>query len=205
MEKNKNSSTIVIFAKVPGTGTAKSRIAATHGSEKAAEIYDQLLAVTAEIVNGLPYHVAFTDNNNCNVLGSIFTDALSFFPQHGNTLGDRLYNAFMHLYNEGYQYICAIGTDCPALTKIDLENSLAILENGSDTVIGPAKDGGYYLVGCNKKGTEIFSAKNWSSPDLLEETMEIINSKSLTTQLLKPLSDIDYMEDYLSWKKSLDK
>lgn len=205
MEKNNLSSTIVIFAKVPGMGTAKSRIAATHGPEKAAEIYDELLAVTAENVKGLPYHVAFTDNDNYDTLKNIFSGAISFFSQNGTTLGVRLHNAFIHLFNKGYVYICAIGTDCPALTNADLKNSLAILEKGSDTVIGPAKDGGYYLVGCNKRGTEIFSAKKWSSPDLLEETMDIIKSKSLTTHLLNSLTDIDYMEDYLSWKESPDK
>ena len=205
MENNNPLSTIVIFAKVPGMGTAKSRIAATHGPEKAAEIYDELLAITADTVKGLPYHVAFTDGDNCGPLKNIFSDAVSFFSQDGTSLGERLTNAFMHLFNKGYEHVIAIGTDCPALTSAVIENSLSFLENGSDTIIGPAHDGGYYIVGCTKKGIEIFSVKKWSSPDLLKETMNIIKTKSLTTHLLNTLTDIDYMEDYLSWKKSAAK
>lgn len=195
----------MIFAKVPDAGTAKSRIAATYGPVKASGIYYELLYATAESVQGIPYHVAYTGSDNPGSLRLIFQQALSFFSQEGETLGDRLKNAFLSLFNEGYKHICAIGADCPYLSGKNISESYGLLEQGVDVVIGPAEDGGYYLIGCNRRGLPVFSARQWGSSALFKETMDIIVSNNLSHSILKPLNDIDYMEDYRVWKESLKK
>lgn len=201
MGKNNSTGTICIFAKIPGNGTAKTRIAKTEGAEKAAEIYQELLAITADIVAEFPYHVAYSDSTDYKPLKKTFKRSNSFFAQTGETLGDRLANSFTYLFNTGYSHICAIGTDCPTLSPHDITQAFFLLEHGFDTVIGPAHDGGYYLIACNRNSLDIFSATQWSSPSLLDETVEILESGSLRYRLLKPRFDIDHMEDYLQWKK----
>ncbi len=194
---------MVVFAKVPGIGIAKSRIAETQGKEKAAQVYEELLNRTAETVRDLPYHIAYTGDEDYGSLLDIFPQAQTFFMQNGETLGDRLYNAFNNLFETGHSHVCAIGTDCPTLSKRDLGMTFFLLKNDIDTVIGPAHDGGYYLIAGNKKSLAAFSATQWSTPELFDETVNILEAQSLMYHLLKPRSDIDYIEDYLQWKKSL--
>lgn len=197
MGKKLPDSAIVIFAKTPESGTAKTRIAAVKGNKTAEKVYLRLINKTSVVVNKLHYHVAYTGTTSPGSLHNIFSQSSSFFIQQGESLGDRLSLAFRHLYNQGYTYVCAIGTDCPAITPRLLQETFHILHTGIDTVIGPAHDGGYYLVACNKKSLPIFSVKKWSSSELLEETLNKAKSKNITYHLLKPLSDIDYWEDYV--------
>jgi rSAM/selenodomain-associated transferase 1 len=203
MEQSNKENTIIIFAKTPESGTAKSRIAETHGNKKALEIYLELLQISAKSMAGLPYHVTFTGSSHSLSLKTIYTDAASFFKQTGENLGDRLQNAFNYLFNKGYKNICAIGTDCPCLTRQEIEDTFNHLGEGKDTVIGPTYDGGYYIIGCTKNGMDVFSASKWSTSELFKETMEIIEKHSLSCHILKKLHDIDYMEDYLTWKENI--
>ncbi len=197
-----NSSAVLVFAKIPGLGIAKSRIAATVGPLKAAEIYKKLLLVTANQVQKMPYAVAYTGSDDPGVLRSIFASAVEFIPQEGRDLGQRLRNAFDHLYNQGIQFVVAVGCDCPIMTPDDLITAFGNLENGYDVVLGPSEDGGYYLTGCTKNALEIFSAVSWGSPDLLRETYGIIGRNGLRSKELRTLYDIDTMEDYRRWKQN---
>lgn len=201
MEQNNN--TIVLFAKTPESGTAKSRIAETEGDSRALEIYYELLEATARTVSGLPYHVAYTGSSNPQSLKAIFTEATSFFSQTGKGLGVKLRNAFEYLFVKGYKNICALGTDCPYLTTKEIEDSFKALNEGKNAVIGPTYDGGYYLIGCTPKGMKVFSATQWSKSGLFMETMNIIKEHSLSYYSLKKLHDIDYIEDYNKWKQEV--
>lgn len=202
MGNKSDKHTVVIFAKVSGNGTVKSGIAETHGKKKAAAIYDELLKITADTVSNFPYHIAYTDSEEYRPLEQVFTHAQSFFMQQGNTPGERLHNAFTHLFNQGYAIVCAIGVDCPTLSKSDITQVFFLLKSGFDAVIGPSHDGGYYCIAGNRKCLDIFSAKQWDTPGLCDETILILESHSLPYWLLKPRFGIHRMEDYQQWKKS---
>lgn len=203
MVKAYNKTAILVCAKVPGYGSAKSRIAAVAGEAYAEIIYNHLLYETAALVRPYPCHVAFTGSSQPEKLTAVFNSAISFFAQTGNSLGDRLRNAFTCLfYDLHYDYAVAIGVDCPYLRQRHLAVAIRRLKSGIDVVIGPATDGGYYLIGCNHDALSVFSATQWSMSGLLAETMSIVRFNNLSHYLLEKLSDIDFLEDYLIWKKS---
>ncbi|MBD3347527.1 MAG: DUF2064 domain-containing protein [Chitinivibrionales bacterium] len=195
------SSTLVVFAKTPGTGDAKTRIAETEGRETADRIYDELLTITGNVASNFHYHVAYTGDNSPDTLRPYFDRAASFFAQSGETLGDRLRNAYLHLIEQGYRYIITIGVDCPTLVPEDIREAFVYLEQDIATAFGPATDGGYYLVGANPESLDIFSAKNWSASNLLTETLTIVYSRGYSCHILQPRADIDTMEDYVRWKE----
>jgi rSAM/selenodomain-associated transferase 1 len=200
MGNNNFSPAVIVFAKVPGLGIAKSRIAANCGQAVAEKIYLELLGETARAVGRLSYHVAFTGQADPGRLRDLFTNAGSFFPQHGATLGDRLTNACRQLF-ETQTHLCVVGCDCPSLRTIDIEAAFAALEADADAVIGPAHDGGYYLAGCSPRSIAVFSATGWSTHKLFEETMEIIRQNGYRYRLLPRYADIDTIADYFTWKR----
>jgi rSAM/selenodomain-associated transferase 1 len=190
---------LIVFAKVPGS-SAKTRIAATEGPEMARRIYGKLLRKTAESLSSLPYHVAYANANDPGELGGIFDDAISFFQQGPGDLGERLLAACSRFFIKGYDRFCIIGSDCPGLAEQDIVDAATALENGADVVLGPAEDGGYYLVCIEVKGLAVFQAKQWGSAGLLEETLRIAKSNHLKTSLLAPKFDIDTIGDYKRWR-----
>lgn len=192
---------LIIFAKVPIPGFAKTRIAAVCGVKMADRIYRELLAATASSVSGLLYHVAFTGNASAGELRHIFPDAQSFFPQSSGTLGERMQNAFIHIYEQHAGAAIAIGCDCPSLTQKHFQMAIDHLQGDAEVVIAPALDGGYTLIGCRPHALAVFQAQGWGRPELLSETLEIITTNGFRLELLPELSDIDTLEDYIQWHK----
>ncbi len=197
-----NGAAVLVFAKIPGLGIAKSRIAATEGPLRAAEIYNELLHVTAGQVHTVPHAVAYTGSDAPGELKSIFPSAFAFIPQEGKDLGRRLRSAFEHLFDRGTRCVIAVGCDCPLMHPDDLISALRSLESGYDVVLGPSEDGGYYLTGCTRRALDIFSAVSWGSAMLLRETYDIIERNGFRSTELRTLYDIDTMEDYRRWKQS---
>ena len=195
---------VVVFAKVPGLGIAKSRIAATEGRERAEAIYRELLSVCADTVAAVPHYVAYTGADSPGELQTIFPHGAGFFAQGGQGLGPRLKHAFGYLAARGHRAICAIGADCPQLTKDDILNAFKEIENGTDIVLGPAEDGGYYLV-CTRPGCfSIFDSSRFQTEKLFEDTMAIAGTKGYSTAVLGMRNDIDTIRDYRQWKKIID-
>lgn len=193
--------TVVVFAKLPEAGTAKTRIAAGEGREGADAVYAELLAATAHSVASLPHYVAYADGEGPGELRRLFPKAAGFIPQEGGTLGARLRNVFLRLYAGGAERICAIGCDCPYLDAAGIREAFGHLAAGAQVVMGPAEDGGYYLVGCSREGLPVFSATLWGTRHLLDETLRIVEEHGLSCSLLATLSDIDTMKDYRRWKE----
>ena len=186
---------LIIFAKNPTLGKVKTRIAATMGDEKALAIYHILLSHTVSITSGL----------NCDkaVYYSDFVDTEDkwdnkLYQKHiqtGSDLGDRMSNAFQEGFEKGYQRICIIGSDCMEINeKIikDAFNSLSV----HDAVIGPAHDGGYYLLGLTRMSQELFENKPWSTNLVLSETINDFNKQKLAYHSLPVLSDVDEEADW---------
>jgi len=185
---------LIIFVKNLEKGQVKTRLAADLGDEQAMNIYHKLLIYTREITKQLNadkmvYYSEAIDNNDLwdNML---FGKRL----QNGTDLGERMQNAFAEAFAEGKQRVIIIGSDCLELETYMIKEAFAVLEN-NDVVIGPAKDGGYYLLGMKKFFPTLFEDKEWSTPDLLMDTILDLKKMNGKYYLLKTLNDIDTAED----------
>lgn len=190
---------LLIFAKNLELGKVKTRIAASFGNKEAISIYKYLLEHTAKITESLQLKkIVFYSNylvqNDCwNKLH--FNKTL----QQGNNLGERMQVAFSVTFQNKYKQVVLIGTDCPYLTSEIIAQAFEML-NGNDVVIGPAKDGGYYLIGMNQIQSEIFKNIPWSTEIVLKETIKKCAQLQLKYALLPILSDIDDAEDWTAYQ-----
>jgi len=185
---------LIIFAKNPVLGKVKTRLASTIGDKKALEVYKELLDHTCSIASKVDvekkvYYSDFINNddlwNNAN-----FEQEL----QHGNDLGKRMSNAFKETFKSFNGKVVVIGTDCKELSTEIIDQAFSGLEY-ADIVIGPALDGGYYLIGMKSLEEKIFENIDWSTSAVLEQTIDKIDTKRLSFLLLKTLSDIDNEHD----------
>ena len=190
---------LVIFAKAPGIGKAKSRLAQECGAPRADEIYRELLSHTATLVDRRPYYLAYAGDGVPGDLISYFTHATDAVAQKGDTLGDRMAHALRWARAKGHSHACIIGCDCPSLDRTTLDDAFALSEN-YDVVIGPATDGGYYLIQTNPQCSDLFSIEGWGGSTVLEKTLGVIKERGWSYRLLGERSDIDTYNDYLAWK-----
>ena len=188
---------LIIFAKNEVFGKVKTRLAATTGKEKALSVYKSLVEHTNGITRVLPlqkklYYSDFIEQND-TWENEVFEKNL----QQGTDLGTRMYNAFDKVFEEGYEDAAIIGTDCMELSSGIIMKAFEYLIF-FDIVIGPAKDGGYYLLAMKTAHRELFENITWSTENVLQQTLEICEQLGLSVQLLEELSDIDNEEDWLN-------
>ena len=184
---------LIIFVKNPVPGTVKTRIARTVGDERAAAVYRHLLRHTQEIVGQLTGYrvVYYGDFINPDDGWNGYDKRL----QHGADLGERMLTAFQEQFERGTSRVIIIGSDCLAITAHHIEQAFAAL-NKADVVIGPATDGGYYLLGMKQLHPFLFQEMPWSQPELRQLTEGAILQNGLTVERLEELTDIDEWEDY---------
>lgn len=201
-ENISDATALIIFVRNPVLGKVKTRLAATVGNEKALEIYRLLLEHTHDITQELACHkfVFYADDLQLDDLweNGIYNKQL----QQGDDLGTRMGNAFSSLFSKGCKSICIIGSDCIELSSHIIEEAFEQLRT-NDAVIGPSLDGGYYLLGMNKLIPGIFDNKNWSTDEVLPDTISSISAQGLDCFLLAALSDIDNEEDWEKYGSSL--
>ncbi len=189
----KNSADLLlIFTRNPELGKCKTRLAAKVGDPAALEIYTFLLQHTVDITKNLNvaknvyYSEAIWENDVWN--NNIYEKKL----QIGTDLGKRMQNAFDEGFKEGYERIIIIGSDMYDLSQTDLENAFDKLKH-HDFVVGPAQDGGYYLLGAKKPNTSIFKDKQWGQDTVLEDTLSDLKDEDYS--LLTEKNDVDHYED----------
>jgi len=185
---------LIIFIRNPALGKVKTRLANKIGDEKALEIYKALLKHTMDTTKDLScdkivYYSDFIDPAD-DWDPQIYQKSL----QVGDDLGPRMLSAFQEGFERGYESIVIIGSDCLELTPEIIQDSFKVLQD-NDVVLGPAKDGGYYLMGMKKLHVSFFFSKEWGTSSVLQETMKNILQKQLSLQLLPVLSDIDDEKD----------
>jgi uncharacterized protein len=185
---------LIIFIKNPELGKVKTRLAATLGPEKALIIYNQLLSHTRKITEKLPLPQALYYSDFIPAKDSWDSQVFRKQVQSGSNLGERMLRAFQEGFNEGYNRICIIGSDCFELTSEIILNAFKKLEE-HDVVIGPAEDGGYYLLGMQELQPYLFANKSWSTEAVLQQTLDEIKLKGLSVALLPTLTDVDEEKD----------
>ena len=195
--------TLIIFVKNPIPGTVKTRIARTVGDERAVAVYEHLLRYTQEITRQLTGHrvVYYGDFVNPNdgwngydkQLQSGRGDRSADAGPHD--LGERMLGAFQEQFEWRAGCVVIIGSDCLTITANHVEQAFAAL-NDADVVIGPATDGGYYLLGMKRLHSFLFENMPWSQPKLRQLTELAILQHGLTFERLEELTDIDEWADY---------
>ncbi len=183
---------LLIFTRNPELGKCKTRLAETVGDETALDIYKFLLRHTVSITENLnaAKQVWYSEEIwEDDIWDDAFYDKKL---QKGPDLGVRMANAFQEGFASGYERISIIGSDMFDLKQNDLENAFAQL-NENDFVIGPAADGGYYLLGMKTFKSELFQNKQWGSGTVLEDTLE--NLKDDKIAILEERNDVDVYED----------
>ena len=185
---------IIIFVRQPELGKVKTRLAATMGNEKALAVYRFLLQHTYGLIKDSSFAV------NVFYAGSMAEDDLWRSSnikkriQQGNDLGEKMSNAFKAVFADGFSKVLIIGSDCFELS-IELINQAFEQLGSVDVVIGPAKDGGYYLLGMNAPFKELFQNIVWSTSTVYSETLEKINQHRYSAAALPVLTDVDTEAD----------
>lgn len=197
MKKN----ALIIFQKNAVLGKVKTRISIDVGDEVAMDIYQQLVRHTHDVCESVPvqkflFYSDFIPNDS-----STFSKDYKFEVQSGNDLGSRMENAFQRVFAKGFEKIIILGTDCGELENRIVMKAFELLDT-HEVVIGPARDGGYYLLGMKKMFADLFQEIPWSSEKVLFLTMEKLEKQAISYELLEILSDVDRIED---WQKLKEK
>ncbi|MBK8981589.1 MAG: TIGR04282 family arsenosugar biosynthesis glycosyltransferase [Ignavibacteria bacterium] len=183
---------LIIFARNPVIGNVKKRLAAEAGIDIAFEIYVKLLYHTYKCTKEISCEkfLYLTDFKDLDLFDENYRQEL----QSGKDLGEKMKNAFNDLLRSGFEKILLIGTDCPGLNADILNQAFDKLDE-AEFVLGPAKDGGYYLLGLKENSETLFENINWSSNEVLKQTVEKIKKLNKNYYLLEVLSDIDNLSD----------
>lgn len=183
---------LLIFTRNPELGKVKTRLAKDVGDQTALDIYKFLLDHTVSITEDLPItkEVYYSEKIHENDIwdSTIYQKK----QQLGEDLGDRMQHAFATGFKNGYSNIIIIGSDMYDITSEELMGAFKKLDT-NDFVIGPAEDGGYYLLGMRKLEPSIFSNKVWGTNTVLRETLQDLNESNKV--LLEVKNDVDYYSD----------
>lgn len=183
---------LLVFVKNPVAGKVKTRLAKDIGKENALSIYRSLLQHTASVCTKVaaPKSIYFSEKIVENSLWK--QPSFSRYVQEGENLGIRMENAFREAFERGRKKVVIIGSDLYDLREDLIEEAFLKLEN-NDVVIGPAEDGGYYLLGLKEVVPGIFDNKAWGSSSVLEATLKDLRGYNVA--LLRELNDVDNLDD----------
>ena len=190
---------LVVMARVPSDRRGKSRLTRDLGSEHLDELRRALLLDTLEAVRGIAdadLFVACEPADSIAEMRDLVGDGARLFPQQGDTLGDRMRNAFERLFAAGYSAVVMIGSDLPSLPTSHLAHAFQYMRDRPDAVvIGPATDGGYYLIGLRRLCSALFTSIGLSTADVLTTTTSIAETCGLTVLFVSPWHDVDTVDD----------
>lgn len=188
---------LLVFVRAPRPGAVKTRLAAVLGAETAAGLYRAMAG--EEIRRTAPrrgeYARTFVfDPPDAAAEMARWLPGETLEPQEGRDLGERMSRAFASAFADGGLRVAIIGSDVPSCGREQVARSLRSLDD-HDVVLGPARDGGYYLIALDRPRPALFQAIPWSTPSVLPATAERAGVLGLSVLMLDPLRDIDTLED----------
>lgn len=196
------SEAIIIFLKYPELGRSKTRLAATVGNENALKVYVELLNHTHLITKSLIFDKFLFYDKVSEQKMPWGDDIYHTAYQKESDLGGRMQDAFEQLFTKGYERVVIIGSDCYELTQAVIEDAFNLMQT-SDVVIGPAKDGGYYLLGLTKMIPQLFTNVAWSTDEVFKTTTLVLDDLHVNYATTPVLSDIDTIDDLPAKLKDL--
>jgi len=190
---------LAVMAKAPIAGAVKTRLVPPLTQEQAADLYRALLLDQLEHLSGLTVadlYLVYTPEGSAPLMKQLAPPNFQCFAQRGGDLGERMNFAFSDLWQLGHRSVVLIGSDLPALPLGLLGTAFRLLATSTrDVVLGPSRDGGYYLVGMNRPTPEIFQNMTWSHGRVLTETTERLAKRGIQPALLPEWFDIDSFDD----------
>lgn len=186
--------TLIIFAKTPVPGAVKTRLIRKVGEEGACALYTAFLRDTAAEIADFGGNVRWYATPDPSPVAALI-DRRDVRPQASGGLGRRMRAAFDEAFHDGSEAVVIIGTDTPELTASEIENAFSVLEAGSSVAIGPALDGGYYLLGLRPGPTDFFERVTYSRQDVLERTLAELGTRGASAFHLGPCLDVDTPDD----------
>jgi uncharacterized protein len=192
-----NKKCLLVFIKFPEKGKVKSRLSRAFDTDMVLSLYECFVFDILETLKKGTYSlkICFSPPEAYESIVRWIGRGYTYMPQKGDDLGERMKNAFMDTFSEGFSEVVLIGSDIPDLTVEVLHEAFAFdLYTAS---IGPAADGGYYLIGFTNKTflPEIFQGIKWGTGTVLKQTMELFKRHQYTVRELPVRHDIDRPED----------
>ena len=187
-----HATALIIFARKPELGKVKTRLAAQIGDEAALRIYIRLLEHTRAVAKSCDCdtHIFLTEQDG----DDFFWQGFAQHVQAVGDLGEKMQKAFVALFEKGYKRLVIVGSDCPGLQAAHVQAALDALAD-HDVAIGPAADGGYYLLGMNRLHGRLFQNKRWSTDSVCSDTIADMQALQLRCAMLPTLHDVDTVED----------
>ncbi len=195
---NTSQPCLILMLKYPDPGLVKTRLGREIGFENSARVYRLLVAGVMRVLRGLEHPVLIC----CDPVRSFeayrkwLGKEHGFFLQQGKDLGERMHAAFRQAFEHGYPGAVLLGSDISGLERDIVEQALAWLQQ-QRPVLGPAEDGGYYMLGLERTDLDysFFSHIPWSTSRVLEMTVQRMKKKGLTPCMMPQLRDVDTLED----------
>ncbi len=184
---------LLYFVKYPEPGMVKTRLAKSIGPIKAAQLYRRLAETNYQVIleeKILDRIIVYDPPEKEKDIKKWLAGARTYLPQEGQGLGERLAAAFGWAFAQGYERVMALGSDLLGLPYQNLFDGIASLQK-TNVVIGPATDGGYYLIGMDQFYAGLFQDIPWSTPQVFAETLRRIKSQGLSFYQLGSLDDLD--------------
>lgn len=218
----KPSQHVMLFTKYPTPGYAKTRLASTVGADHAAQISRLLserivqtirrfIATNPQpIISTIHYTTITSTDTDLDLMrawlgtpAAPYENCEQLIRQTSGDLGERLRAAFEHSFGQGVEKVVVVGADIPEISCAILGEAFEQLD-GADVVIGPAEDGGYYLLGMRELHAQLFQGVEWSTDSVFESTVRIAESVGLSVAKLRRLRDIDVPADLAYLDKVLN-
>ena len=193
---------ILLFTRYPQPGEVKTRLIDRLGADGAAQLHARmtekiLREIEIVVENRTTSLQIFYSNGGELEMRNWLGSDISLYPQQGKDLGERMAAAFEGGFQQGAERIILVGSDCPDLDHVILRNGLEKL-NSQQLVLGPAVDGGYYLIGLSRAAGDycsLFEGIDWGTEQVLEQTLQRAAKNNFSHTLLPQLHDIDRPED----------
>jgi rSAM/selenodomain-associated transferase 1 len=190
---------LIIFVKWPEKGRVKTRLSSALGEDTVLELYkcfvEDIIATVTQ--SGFRPLIAYYPGDAGDMIAAWLGAGNDYMPQVGADLGARMSNAFQTVFETGVSRAVLIGSDLPNLPEEIIVEAFLALNKGNHAVIGPAEDGGYYLIGFRYDTflSRVFDGIPWSTVTVFERTMSIFVEEGLLIHQLPAWRDIDRPED----------
>ncbi len=198
------SDRLLVFLKAPRPGGVKTRLASSLGPEPAAELYRALAEEQVRATAPRPgeyERLFFFAPADARAEIEAWFPGEDLRPQEGSDLGERMARAFDEAFRRGVARAAIVGSDVPWVSRETVLAALRPLAE-HDLVLGPARDGGYYLLALARPQPALFRGIAWGTPSVLASTVERAGALGLSVRLLDPLPDVDTLEDVRSeWER----
>ncbi len=202
---------LIVFTRYPEPGTTKTRLIPLIGAEGAADLQRKMTEHTLSQVKrlstscGIAVEIRY-EGGDKNLMQTWLGQDFEYRPQGSGDLGQRMKRSFQDAFRAGATTAVIIGTDIPEITEDIIQKAFDVLQQ-KNMALGPAKDGGYYLIGLQKNSLsqavpDLFTGITWGVRDVLKKTIKIAKHSGLSFTLLDVLKDVDHPEDLMIWERS---